>query len=53
MKEGMLLGQGYDVDSNAGLNEHLVVVVKAVQCVGDELQSIGTYGISPNEVAEI
>lgn len=49
----MLSGQGYDVDSNAGLDEHLAVVVKAVQCVSDELQSIGAYGISPNEVAEI
>lgn len=49
----MLSGQGYGVNSDASLDENFAVVVEAIQCIGNKVQSISAYGIAPNKVAEI
>ena len=49
----MLPWQGYGINSDAHLDENFVVLVKAVQCISDQIQSVGVYGIAPNKVAEV
>ena len=49
----MLPQQGYGINSDACLDENFVVLVKAVQCIGDQIQSVSAYGIVPNKVAEV
>ena len=49
----MLLWQGYGINSDTRLDENFVVLVKAVQYIGDQIQSVSAYGIMPNKVAEV
>ena len=49
----MLLRQGYGINSDAHLDENFAVLVKAVQCISNQIQSVSAYGIAPNKVAEV